>query len=98
MCSRSCARSSVAQVWLGVLALEPMRTHDPQEAIGHGHSLQIGLVLSPTGQVQQSSQREVMDFAEAQDLAIPGVEPAQTVQAAGFVAGDPEPVAGEGRT
>jgi hypothetical protein len=62
-----------------------------------GPNFQISLFLGRAGQVQQIGQRKVAHLAKAQDVAPHGVEPAQTVQAAGFVAGHPQPIAGEGR-
>jgi hypothetical protein len=87
----------VVPVELGVLALEAVRTHDPKKAVSHDHAFQIGLLLRQAGQVEQIGQREVAHLAEAQGLAPHRREPAQSVQAAGFVASHPEPIAGEGR-
>lgn len=74
-----------------------MRAHQPQVTVGHGHAFQIGLFPGRAGQVQQIGEREVAHLAEAQSLAPHRGEQAQAVQAAGFVARHPEPVAGEGR-
>ena len=68
-----------------------------QVAVGHRHALQIGLFVGLAGQVQQIGQRKVAHLTKAQDLASDGVEPAQTIQAAGFVASHPQPIASEGR-
>ena len=35
----------VAAVGLGVLALQAMRSHHPEEAVGNGHAFQIGLFV-----------------------------------------------------
>ncbi len=74
-----------------------MRADNPEEAVGHGHAFQIGLFPGRAGQVQQIGEREVAHLAETQGFSPHGVEQAQAVQAAGFVARHPEPVAGEGR-
>ena len=87
----------VVSVRLGVLALQAMRADHPKEVFGHGQAFQIGLFLSRAGQVQQIGEWEVACRAEAQGLASHGVEQAKAVQAAGFVARHPEPIAGEGR-
>jgi hypothetical protein len=87
----------VEAVGLDVLALETVGAGHPQVAIGHGHAFQVGFFVGGARQVQQIGQRKVAHLAEAQGFAADGIESAQAVQATGFVAGDPEPVAGEGR-
>jgi len=75
-----------------------MRADHPEESVGNGHPFQIGLFPGRAGQVQQIGERKVAHRAEAQGFTAEGVEPAKAVQAAGFVTGHPEPVAGEGGT
>jgi hypothetical protein len=61
-------------------------------------ALQVGLFFACAGQVQQVSQREVARIAVAQGFATHRIETAEVVQAAGFIASHPNPVAREGGT
>ena len=74
-----------------------MRAHYPQEAVGAGHAFQVGLFAGRVGQVHQLGEWEVAHLAKAQRLGPDGVEPAQAISAAGFIARQPKPVACEGR-
>ena len=88
--------AGMVAVGTGILALQSVRAHDPQQAVGHRHAFEVGLVVSRTGQVQQLGQREVTHFPETQGFVARRGQPAQAVDAAGLVAGDPQPVAREG--